>query len=74
MQHLNKKLKDYRKLHRLYDKGEVFTAFDTETTAITPLQGRIMEIGAVQFTRDGVISTWHHLFNPECSIPPFISV
>lgn len=32
-----------------------------------------MEIGAVKFNKDGVIDTWHHLFNPNCIIPPFIS-
>lgn len=74
MQHPNKLLKDYKKLHRFYENGAVFTAFDTETTDISPTNGRIMEIGAVKFSKDdGIIGTWHHLFNPECEIPPFIS-
>lgn len=74
MQHPNKLLKEYKKLHHFYEDGAIFTAFDTETTSVSPTTGRIMEIGAVKFSKqDGIIETWHHLFNPECEIPPFIS-
>ena len=50
MQHPNKKLTDMKRLRRLYEDGAVFTAFDTETTGITPTNSRIIEIGAVRFT------------------------
>lgn len=72
MQHPNKKITDLRKLCQFYNSGAVFTAFDTETTSISPSTGRIMEIGAVKFNKDGIISTWHKLFDPEQQIPPFI--
>lgn len=72
MQHPNKKITDFRKLRQLYEDGAVFTAFDTETTSITPTTGRIIEIGAVKFNKDGIISTWNHLFNPDQILSPFI--
>ena len=58
MQHPNKKITDLRRLRKLYEEGAVFTAFDTETTGITPRTCRIIEIGAVRFTKDGIISKW----------------
>jgi len=73
MQHQNKFFKDYKRLHLLYEEGAVFTAFDTETTALSPSSGRIMELGAVKFNKDGIIDKWNTLINPECQIPPFIS-
>lgn len=69
MKHPNKTLKDFKRLHRLYENGAIFTAFDTETTALSPTTGRIMEIGAVKFSKDGIISKWNHLFNPNTKIP-----
>lgn len=72
MQHPNKILKDYKRLHLLYEKGEVFTSVDTETTGISPNHGRIMEIGAVKFDNKGIIDSWSSLFNPEMEIPQFI--
>lgn len=73
MKHPNKILKDFKKLHLLYEQGEVFTAFDTETTAISPKYGRVLEIGAVKFNKDGIISKFQQLFNPQCEISPFIT-
>ena len=58
MQHPNKKITDLRRLRKLYEEGAVFTAFDTETSGISPTNSRIIEIGAVQFTKDGIISKW----------------
>lgn len=72
MQPLNKKIRDYNKLLRLYNAGAIFTAFDTETTSCTPTTGRIIEIGAVKFTKDGIIETYSQLFNPNQIITPFI--
>lgn len=73
MKHPNKILKEYKKLHRFYQNGAIFTSIDTETTTPSSKTGRVIEIGAVQFTKDGVISTWHHLFNPHTLIPPFVT-
>ena len=73
MKHPNRILKEFKNLHRLYNEGAIFTSIDTETTTSSSKTGRIIEIGAVQFSKDGVISKWHHLFNPHCEIPDFIT-
>ena len=72
MQHPNKKITDLRRLRRLYEDGAVFTAFDTETTGITPTNSRIIEIGAVRFTKDGPLTKWTHLFFPDQILSTFI--
>jgi DNA polymerase III epsilon subunit family exonuclease len=72
MQHPNKKITDLRRLRKLYEEGAVFTAFDTETSGITPTTSRIIEIGAVRFTKDGIISKWSKLFDPDQELSPFI--
>lgn len=69
----NKILKDYKKLHHFFENGEVFTAFDTETTDISPTTGRIMELGAVKFNKNGVIGTFSKLINPGTPIPSFVT-
>ena len=73
MQHQNKKITDMKRIRRLYEDGVFFTAFDTETTGISPSSCRIIEIGAVKFNKDGIIQTWNRLFYPEQQIPPFIT-
>ena len=72
MQHPNKKLTDVKRLRRLYEDGAVFTAFDTETSGITPANSRIIEIGAVKFTNEGILSKWSMLFDPDQILSPFI--
>ncbi len=72
-QHPNKILKDFRKLLRLYLSGAVFVAIDTETTSLTPSTGKIIEIGAVKFDQNGVISQINQLINPKVEIPEFIT-
>lgn len=69
----NRILKDFKKLHHLYFDGEVFVAFDTETTSLSSKTGNIIEIGAVSFDKNGIISTWNSLFNPGYHIPPEIT-
>jgi DNA polymerase III subunit epsilon len=69
MQLPNKFLKDYRRLLRLVQSGAVFTAIDTETTGLYPLTCRVIEIGAVQFDKSGVIAEYNTLVNPQCNIP-----
>ena len=47
-----------------------FTAFDTETTGLIPVAGRIVELGAVRFCVDGTeLETYEQLVDPEDSIP-----
>lgn len=72
MRHPNKNISDIKRLCRLYNEGTVFTAFDTETSSITPATGRIIEIGAVKFTKDEIISSWNMIFNPHQILSPFI--
>jgi len=75
MQHQsnNRYLKDYKKLYQLYDNGTVFTSFDTETTGLSPASSKIIEIGAVKFNKDGIISQYNKLINPKTEIPYFIT-
>ena len=73
MQHPNKKLTNYKRLYRLYDDGTIFTAVDTETTSLSPSSGRIIEIGAVKFSKDGIISKWQSLFSIDEPVPPMIT-
>jgi DNA polymerase-3 subunit epsilon len=48
-----------------YLSGEVFTAFDTETTGLNPSYEKVIEIGAVKFDKNGIIDTYSVLINPE---------
>lgn len=48
-----------------YLGGEVFTAFDTETTGLSSKYEKIIEIGAVKFDKNGIIDTYSVLINPE---------
>lgn len=66
----DKTLKKVRELLRLYQGGAVFTAFDTETTGLSSHNDRLIEIGAVRFTKDGVAATFNQLINPCRPIPP----
>lgn len=65
----NKFIKDYRKLFCLLKDGTTFTAIDTETTGLSSQTDRIIEIGAVKFNKDGLISEFSKLINPERPIP-----
>lgn len=48
----------------------VFVAFDTETTGLSPVASKLVELSGVKFRTDGsVVSTFAQLINPECLIP-----
>jgi DNA polymerase III epsilon subunit family exonuclease len=48
-----------------------FIAFDTETTGLYPVAGRLVEIGAVRFRFDGEeVAVYEQLIDPEMPIPP----
>jgi DNA polymerase III epsilon subunit family exonuclease len=48
-----------------------FVAFDTETTGLSPLAARLIELSGVKFRLDGrIISSFSQLIDPETDIPP----
>lgn len=65
----NKHLKKVLELLRLFEGGAILAAIDTETTGLNPATDRLLEVGAVRFSKDGVIDTFNQLINPGCSIP-----
>lgn len=56
-------------LLRLFPKGVV--AVDLETTGLSPLVDKIIEIAAVKITATGEVSTYHTLINPLIEVPEF---
>ncbi len=46
-----------------------YVAFDLETTGLDTERDSIIEIGAVRFSREGVLDTFQTLVNPRRSIP-----
>jgi DNA polymerase III subunit epsilon len=53
----------------LFPKGLI--AVDLETTGLSPLVDKIIEIAAVKITPDGKIETYHTLINPLIEVPAF---
>lgn len=53
----------------LFPKGVV--AVDLETTGLSPLVDKIIEMAAVKVTETGEVSTFHQLINPLIDVPPF---
>jgi DNA polymerase III epsilon subunit family exonuclease len=47
----------------------IWTAFDVETTGLTPLVDRLIEVGAVRFQGEQVLDTYSALINPGRPIP-----
>src|SRR3990172_13118127 len=57
---------------RCYNSGALpatYVAFDLETTGLDPQSDAIIEIGAVKFTREGVLARFDTLVNPHRPIP-----
>jgi len=46
-----------------------FTVFDVETTGMSPVNDRIVEIAAVRIDKDGSRTSFQSLINPGCMIP-----
>lgn len=65
----NKAIKDYRKLFCLLKDGTVFTVIDTETTGLSSIESRIVEVAAIKFSKDGILDKFSTLVNPEQKIP-----
>jgi DNA polymerase-3 subunit epsilon len=53
-----------------YFKNIEFVAFDIETTGLTPVVDRIVEIGAVKFRNGEVIENLQELIDPQMPISP----
>lgn len=53
----------------LFPRGLV--AVDLETTGLSPLVDKIIEIAAVKITAEGEITTYHTLINPLIDVPEF---
>lgn len=54
----------------LYNGGACFAAFDLETTGLDAERDCIVEIGAIKFDKQGVISRFSVLINPGVPMPP----
>jgi DNA polymerase-3 subunit epsilon/ATP-dependent DNA helicase DinG len=46
-----------------------YVALDLETTGLNPQTDAIIEVGAVRFTRDGILDTYQTLVNPRRHVP-----
>lgn len=64
---LNLNETEVRLLLELFPKGIV--ALDLETTGLSPLVDKIIEIAAIKISSTGVVSTFHTLINPLIPIP-----
>ncbi len=51
-----------------YEYGP-FTVFDVETTGMSPVHHRIVELAAARIERDGTVTRFETLINPRCMIP-----
>ena len=55
-----------------YELGP-FTVFDFETTGMSPVQDRVVELAALRIDTDGEESCFHRLVNPGRAIPPGVT-
>jgi DNA polymerase-3 subunit epsilon len=53
-----------------FKAGEVFTAFDIETTGLDNWRDSIVEIGAIRFNSQGIIDRYSQLIDPGIPMPP----
>lgn len=60
---------EIRALLELFPKG--VAGVDLETTGLSPLVDKIIEIAAVKILPDGSVQTFHQLINPLIKIPEF---
>jgi DNA polymerase-3 subunit epsilon len=52
-----------------FGRGEMFTAFDVETTGLDNRRNSIVEIGAIRFSSEGEIGRFSTLINPGFPMP-----
>ncbi len=53
----------------VYDFNATYVVFDLETTGFSPINDRIIEIGAVKISDKKVVETFSSFVNPEMHIP-----
>ncbi len=58
---------EIRTLLQFFPKGII--ALDLETTGLSPISDKIIEIAAVKLTSDGRVKVFHEMINPEIPIP-----
>ncbi|MCQ2982174.1 MAG: 3'-5' exonuclease [Treponemataceae bacterium] len=61
--------KELLKIAKAYTEGKIFTAFDTETTGLSAEHCNIIEIGAVKFSKDGILNSFNTFVDPGYPIP-----
>ena len=64
-----KTISSFKTLHRLYQSGTVFCVFDTETTGVASSYDRVIELGAITFSKDGILGSFSELFDPGIPLP-----
>ena len=50
-----------------------YVSVDLETTGLSPINDKIIEIGGVKVVDDKVVAVFSELINPGCDIPPIIT-
>lgn len=60
-------------LNILKDKETDFVVFDLETTGLNNRKDRIVEIGAIRYSRGVVLESMNSLINPDLPIPSAVS-
>ena len=54
-------MRQLEKLIEEYKSGKIYTALDTETTGLSRYTDKVIEIGAVKFSKDGILSEYNTL-------------
>ncbi len=66
-------LSDFKSFPNIFESGKIFCAFDTETTGCGAEKERVIEIGAIKFSSDGILDEFCTLLYPEKPLPPIIT-
>lgn len=59
--------------HNISPEDAAFTVIDVETTGLSAVSNRIIEIGMVRVEKLKIVSRFHSLVNPHTYIPSFIT-
>lgn len=64
-----KTITSFKTVNRLLQSGTVFCVFDTETTGVASSYDRVIELGALTFNKNGILSSFSELFDPGIPLP-----